>query len=237
MGWVLITVIAIIAAFTIIGKIRGFMSVVVGFASMALAIVGAAILTEPVGGFLADNTGLKTTISEKVVTFVDDEIAEAKKTAMKAAGVTDAKKLNPEEFKKTVDQLPLPDSVKTIITDAAKTDVTAAGHTAAVAAAEKLASTIVRGIAFVICFVLIIAGLIALRVVLKIVQKLPVIHGVNGLLGAGLGFIEGVIAVWVFFAVVTAVAGQPWAQDALVQIGENKLLSILYVINPIFKLL
>ena len=236
MGWVMVTIIALIAGFTLLGLKRGFVKVVIGLASMFIAIVGAALLTKPVGAFLDKNTGIRASIDKTIVSFVDEQIENAKQEAMKAAGVKDESELKVEDLIKKIDELSLPASVRDVIAEAAKKDVAAAGHAAAKEAAEKLSDAVINGIAFIGCFIVLLIALIIIGNALNVVAKLPVLHQLNGVLGGVLGFVEGIVAVWLFFAVIMAFAGQDWAQDALKQINDNDLLSGFYIINPILKL-
>lgn len=236
MGWVMVTIIALIAGFTLLGLKRGFVKVVIGLASMFIAIVGAALLTKPVGAFLDKNTGIRASIDKTIVSFVDEQIENAKQEAMKAAGVKDESELKVEDLIKKIDELSLPASVRDVIAEAAKKDVAAAGHAAAKEAAEKLSDAVINGIAFIGCFIVLLIVLIIIGNALNVVAKLPVLHQLNGVLGGLLGFVEGIVAVWLFFAVIMAFAGQDWAQDALKQINDNDLLSGFYIINPILKL-
>ncbi|MBQ3968402.1 MAG: CvpA family protein [Lachnospiraceae bacterium] len=236
MGWVMVTIIALIAGFTLLGLKRGFVKVVIGLASMFIAIVGAALLTKPVGAFLDKNTGIRASIDKTIVSFVDEQIENAKQEAMKAAGVKDESELKVEDLIKKIDELSLPASVRDVIAEAAKKDVAAAGHAAAKEAAEKLSDAVINGIAFIGCFIVLLIALIIIGNALNVVAKLPVLHQLNGVLGGLLGFVEGIVAVWLFFAVIMAFAGQDWAQDALKQINDNDLLSGFYIINPILKL-
>ena len=236
MGWVMVTIIALIAGFTLLGLKRGFVKVVIGLVSMFIAIVGAALLTKPVGAFLDKNTGIRASIDKTIVSFVDEQIENAKQEAMKAAGVKDESELKVEDLIKKIDELSLPASVRDVIAEAAKKDVAAAGHAAAKEAAEKLSDAVINGIAFIGCFIVLLIALIIIGNALNVVAKLPVLHQLNGVLGGLLGFVEGIVAVWLFFAVIMAFAGQDWAQDALKQINDNDLLSGFYIINPILKL-
>ena len=183
MGWVMVTIIALIAGFTLLGLKRGFVKVVIGLASMFIAIVGAALLTKPVGAFLDKNTGIRASIDKTIVSFVDEQIENAKQEAMKAAGVKDESELKVEDLIKKIDELSLPASVRDVIAEAAKKDVAAAGHAAAKEAAEKLSDAVINGIAFIGCFIVLLIALIIIGNALNVVAKLPVLHQLNGVLG------------------------------------------------------
>lgn len=239
MSVALIIVIALLAGFTLIGAKRGFVSVLIGLLSLVIAIVGAKILSVPLSNFLIENVKIEEKIEAGISSFVNDEV---KRTVDNIQETMNIKDVSLKDFKEHIDEMSLPESVKDIIRKAtetkqqADTNVTEVlTQTALKDAVHELSTTVVEVLSFVICFIVILVALIILRVSLKIVTKLPVIHQLNGALGAAVGFAEGVIAVWVFFAIITAMANQQWAQDFLIQIADNKLLSVLYTLNPIMK--
>lgn len=55
--------------------------------------------------------------------------------------------------------------------------------------------------------------------------------------GLIVGLIEGIVVVWIFFTVVTAISGTQTASNILVQIHGNVILESLYNCNPITRLL
>ena len=51
------------------------------------------------------------------------------------------------------------------------------------------------------------------------------------------GLIEGLIIVWLAFAVVTAAGNSSWAADLLAQIHDNSFLEFVYNNNLIIKMI
>ncbi len=100
-------------------------------------------------------------------------------------------------------------------------------------AAIKLADIVLNAIVHIVVFILIF---VVVRIVVSLtglVGKLPVIKQANKLGGLALGLVEGLIAVWVLFVVITAAGSMSWAADALTSIGNNGFLSFLYDNNPL----
>lgn len=100
-------------------------------------------------------------------------------------------------------------------------------------AAIKLADIVLNAIVHIVVFILIF---VAVRIVVSLtglLGKLPVIKQANKLGGLALGLVEGLIAVWVLFVVITAAGSMSWAADALASIGNNGFLSFLYDNNPL----
>ena len=69
------------------------------------------------------------------------------------------------------------------------------------------------------------------------IEKIPVLKDVNKLMGLLLGVAEGLIVVWLFFALVTACSRFDWAASALADIGGNGFLSFIYDHNLIMSTL
>ena len=71
---------------------------------------------------------------------------------------------------------------------------------------------------------------------LDIVAHLPIIASANR--GAGLvaGLIYGVVVVWICMIVLTAMSSTNLANDILLVIGRNKILSTIYDVNPLMDI-
>lgn len=104
-------------------------------------------------------------------------------------------------------------------------------------AAAKLADIIFSAIVYIIVFIVVFAILKVIVVATNIVSRLPVIRQANKIGGLALGLVEGLIAVWIMFVVITACGSMEWAADALTDINNSKLLSMLYESDIILKLI
>lgn len=65
----------------------------------------------------------------------------------------------------------------------------------------------------------------------KIVSKLPVVHGLDRLLGGVVGVLETVIIVWVIFALVMSFGLGVIGEQIILYIKESKILTFLYENN------
>lgn len=154
-----------------------------------------------------------------------------------------------------IDKLKLPDNVKNqikqvmseqnirnvvanndIIKIIDQTDGSVESLMAAVMAA-KLADIIFSAIVYIIVFVVVFAILKIIVVVTNIVSRLPVIRQANKIGGLALGLVEGLIAVWVLFVVITACGSMKWAVDAMADINNSSFLSMLYENDIILKMI
>ena len=100
-----------------------------------------------------------------------------------------------------------------------------------------LAEQILQTFAFLIT--LLLAGVLVRGIAfsLGIAAKLPVIHGINKLVGLIFGFAEGLLVVWIFFFVVTVFAPTGWGGEMLSMISDSHILTWLYRENILFDLL
>ena len=92
----------------------------------------------------------------------------------------------------------------------------------------------------IIYIVIMLIVFIALRIVIfatGLIKHLPVIKQADQLGGAVLGLVEGLVIVWIFFTIVTAISTTQAASNILAQIQANSFLQMIYNYNPVTKLL
>lgn len=95
----------------------------------------------------------------------------------------------------------------------------------------RLANIVLTAIIYIMIMVIVF---IALRIVIAatgIVSRLPVIKQANKAGGVILGLLEGLVVIWLFFTVVTAISGTETASKILLQIHGNNILEGLYNCN------
>ena len=104
-------------------------------------------------------------------------------------------------------------------------------------AAEFVADRLLQLVAFVVTFILVSVVVHGAAWALHIAASLPLLHGINRILGAGAGFLEGLFLVWVVFLVIGAFATSTWGDKALGMIADSGALTWLFVNNPLLKLI
>ena len=101
--------------------------------------------------------------------------------------------------------------------------------------AAKLAGLALNAIIYIAVYLVVFAILKIVFAVTGVVGRLPLIYQANKILGLAFGILEGLVIVWLLFAVITACSNMQWAAKALIEIGKNDLLSIIYNHNFIIK--
>ena len=101
---------------------------------------------------------------------------------------------------------------------------------------EKIATLALSSVVFIVIFAIVIVILGVAISMLDIVAHLPIIASANR--GAGLvaGLIYGVVVVWICMIVLTAMSSTNLANDILLVIGRNKILSTIYDVNPLMDI-
>lgn len=101
----------------------------------------------------------------------------------------------------------------------------------------QLTNAIMTGISFfIVIFLLGIVEYFVRRLIRKI-ERVPVISTVNRVAGFGVGFIKGIVIVWLLLALISLLATSEAGQTMTVYINDSLMLKYLYENNPIIKLI
>lgn len=100
-----------------------------------------------------------------------------------------------------------------------------------------MANLIMNIIAFVLTWV-IVASFIWLAVMtLDVIANLPVIHGINQVLGLLLGFMQALAIVWITFLVITIFSSTAIGKLLMEMIEKSVILDKLYDLNVFLNFL
>lgn len=222
---VLICVIGLLLFHVIYGYKVGIMKKVIQCFSMLLAIILSLICFSYVAKTIRNLTGIEQLIQEKIIEVVEEQIGEE----LKGKG----------EQREAIEGLKLPESIKDVLIANNNEEVYEAlgikEFTEYIS--SYLANMVVNALAFVSTFIIVFTLMKLLFVVADIASKLPVIRGVNKLLGALLGAVEGILAVWIFFAVITMSIGTEFGMKVYEQILEQPILNYVYEHNVILDMI
>lgn len=92
-------------------------------------------------------------------------------------------------------------------------------------------------IVFIVIIGVVLGILGAVERLLNLVDKVPVARLINRIAGLPAGLIKGIIAIWIFFAVVSYFSDTQWGQQILDMMNESKRLRFVNSCNPIFNVL
>ncbi len=105
------------------------------------------------------------------------------------------------------------------------------------AGGEMAAEWILKGAVFLIALILVIILIRLIYRALGIVNHIPIIRGINRVLGLFAGGVEAYILVSLFFIFVSVIAGTELGSSLIMCIDESEFLSILYYQNVMVNLL
>ena len=238
MNWLLIIVILVMAGNIVWGFSKGFLRVVYSMLAWIAILVFVTWATPYVANMLTEKTNIDNRIeagcSDKLHELVrhdDGQTSEPdqEETAQESAAKSD----------KYHDlQMKLPDAVMNKLFDTNQIadrlfEESGAYH----AVAGRATSLAMRVIAFVLVLLIALISFHLLSVVLRVVEKLPLIGGINRSLGLFAGFVKGILIIWLAFAII-AMAGATDIGIALISyIYESPLLVWIYENNLVLTLL
>lgn len=237
MNWLLIIVILVLAGNIVWGFSRGFLRVIYSMLAWIAILVFVTWATPYVANVLTE----KTNIDNRIESNLDEKLHElviGDTNGQKEDREPDAQ--NPGQGKKNYRdlQMKLPDALTNKLFDTNKiADQILEGSGAYDVVAGRATDLVMRVISFVLVLLITVISFHLLSVVLKVVEKLPLIGGINRLLGLFAGLVKGILIIWLAFAII-AMAGTTDIGIALISyIYESPLLIWVYENNFVLTLL
>ena len=222
MNGLLIAVLVILIGAVFIGYRRGFVRIAFSLVAMLLTIVLVSLATPHVTSFLKDHTGVYESLTEKCTQAVQlsaqknaEEQQDSLKGEQEVSGI----------------QLPALWVDQILEKTGSSIDHALEESGAYRAVGEYLADWILRGIAFFVAFILVSIVLRLVVGLLDILTKLPVIKGVNHLLGGAAGLLQGLLIIWMLLFLVAIACTTRLGQTMLDCIGRSAFLTFLYQHN------
>ena len=218
----LLAVFAILVFFAIWGYHQGFLRHVLTTMSFVITIVVAGLLA-PTFSHIIRDSGIGKSIEEGIGNYVTQTVSSP---------IIESSK-NVQE--KVIESLPLPAAVQE---DLSKNNTTEEYVELKVNSFSDYLSTRLSGMAIniVTYLILMLALFILIRVLLfifKVINRIPLIGGLNRLLGGLIGLVEGLIVIWLVCLIIMALGGTEFGSKALEVIHENDILTYLYDHNGI----
>lgn len=237
MNWLLIIVILVLAGNIVWGVSRGFLRVIYSMLAWIAILVFVTWATPYVANVLTE----KTNIDNRIESNLDEKLHElviGDTNGQKEDREPDAQNPGPGKKNYRDLQMKLPDAVTNKLFDTNKiADQILEGSGAYDVVAGRATDLVMRVISFVLVLLIAVISFHLLSVVLKVVEKLPLIGGINRLLGLFAGLVKGILIIWLAFAII-AMAGTTDIGIALISyIYESPLLIWVYENNFVLTLL
>ena len=248
-------VIVIFLLFMIRGYRRGLIKSLASVISLVASLALVSFVTPYVSQFLQEQTPVYTYVMERcqesfIVTLdeADEKTAESETeegdVSLKKGNNNDtvgnvAGTISSQLQKNAIEELPLPSVLKNLLirnnTEKIYKDLAVNSFNDYVP--KFMANLIMNIISFVVTW-LIVASFIWLAVMtLDVIANLPIIHGVNQMLGLVLGAGQALVIVWIAFLAITVFASTAIGKQLMEMIEKNVLLNQLYNGNVFLKLL
>lgn len=227
MNWLLVVVLIIIVFAMIRGFNRGFLRVLYSLVAIILLIVLVGYATPHVSQFLKENT--------KIYTSVSDKWADKIQNSME--GAVDSTAQGQQE---TLDEagIHLPSILEDYIfgdgVQKAQRSIEETGFYQQ--AGNQMADIIVAILAFLLALFLAVIIVWIIGKATDVVNKIPIIKGINRFLGIFAGVFQGFIVVWLLFLFITMISGTEIGKVLVSSIEENSFLSILYNHNILLEI-
>lgn len=248
-------VIVIFLLFMIRGYRRGLIKSLASVISLVASLALVSFVTPYVSQFLQEQTPVYTYVMERCqesFTVTLDEADEKTAESETEGGDVSLKKGNNNDTvgnvagtissqlqKNAIEELPLPSVLKNLLirnnTEKIYKDLAVNSFNDYVP--KFMANLIMNIISFVVTW-LIVASFIWLAVMtLDVIANLPIIHGVNQMLGLVLGAGQALVIVWIAFLAITVFASTAIGKQLMEMIEKSILLSQIYNGNVFLKLL
>lgn len=233
MNWLFIVVAIFWIIMAIVGIKKGFLRMLYSISALLISLILTFILYSQVADIICENTQFDEFLYEKYTSYIEEtESDEEKEDTSFIIKMAESMSIDTEdETFKSIAEL-----VETKTEDANETvnEITSEiKHTLAV----KLATMTINVVSFILT--LLIIGLILLIIlnVIKVIEKIPVIKGMNRFLGFLLGAGMGLLIIWLFFAFITVLAATSFGNNCLQCISENEFLTWIYKVNIFTKIM
>ena len=214
MKYILIVVfLAVIAAAAVTGYHKGFLKTLVSMLAILISAVFVFFLSGPVTDLLSSKTGLRESIRQSVYEKLMEKAEED-------GAVTD------EEQRESAAESFIPKAVLESFNS--KTNPFGSREDYITDLSAHIASLTMKAIGIIITLVL---SFILIRVLISVsglLNKLPLLGGINRVLGAALGLVKGLLIIWCLCFAMNALSSTSIGQSCLEAVNESRILSLFY---------
>lgn len=222
--WFGIVILLILILFIWMGYRRGFIREIVSFFFVFLSLSLAWAINPYINDFLISETPVYSTIQETCTDFVQKQSSDLENEME-----------SPSQF---IDGLNLPEILRKNIEKNNNTENYAelSVNTLTEYVSGYLARTIVNGLSYVLAYILATIGIRIVVYILNLIAGLPILKTANKLTGGLVGFVKGLVFIWILFLILTVLCSTEIGKTSLELIEKDSLLSVIYQYDPLIQI-
>lgn len=221
--WFGIVILLILILFIWMGYRRGFIREIVSFFFVFLSLSLAWAINPYINDFLISETPVYSTIQETCTDFVQKQSSDLENEM--------------ESSSQFIDGLNLPEILRKNIEKNNNTENYAelSVNTLTEYVSGYLARTIVNGLSYVLAYILATIGIRIVVYILNLIAGLPILKTANKLTGGLVGFVKGLVFIWILFLILTVLCSTEIGKTSLELIEKDSLLSVIYQYDPLIQ--
>lgn len=222
--WFGIVILLILILFIWMGYRRGFIREIVSFFFVFLSLSLAWAVNPYINDFLISETPVYSTIQETCTDFVQKQSSDLENEM--------------ESSSQFIDGLNLPEILRKNIEKNNNTENYAelSVNTLTEYVSGYLARTIVNGLSYVLAYILATIGIRIVVYILNLIAGLPILKTANKLTGGLVGFVKGLVFIWILFLILTVLCSTEIGKTSLELIEKDSLLSVIYQYDPLIQI-
>lgn len=208
------------------GYRKGFLRIVISLLGIILVIAAVTVVSPHISDYLINHTKTYDTVRQKVINVFEEDNSKLDNTI-------------PENQTLTIESYDLPDILKTSLI---KNNTTEIYQSLMVTIFEEyiagyIARLMINAISFIGMFLVLTVFLWFVLFSADIIARIPIIKGLNRILGAAAGFVKALIIVWIFFFVAIIFFGNDIGNTMMAEVKDSQFLSFLFNINILLQLI
>ena len=220
-NWMTIVVVVYLVGMVLYGHDRGFLRTSVTAAATLITLLAARYGTPYVTSFLRTKTGLFGILEKNI---------------LEKTGITGAENLQgPVEQRLAIESANLPQALKEALVENNNSEVyrMLGVDTFARYVSGYLVNCLVSIVVFLLIFIVVFILLRILVAALDIIEKIPVLAGLNQIAGALLGGIMALVFLWIAMLFIAAFSGTGWGSFLSQEILKSPVAAFIYNHNAL----
>lgn len=222
--WFGIVILLILILFIWMGYRRGFIREIVSFFFVFLSLSLAWAINPYINDFLISETPVYSTIQETCTDFVQKQSSDLENETESSSQFIDGLNL-PEVLRKNIEKNNNTENYAELSVNTLTEYVS--GY---------LTRTIVNGLSYVLAYILATIGIRIVVYILNLIAGLPILKTANKLTGGLVGFVKGLVFIWILFLILTVLCSTEIGKTSLELIEKDSLLSVIYQYDPLIQI-